>query len=131
MATGLIDGNVEGLFVLDHVSGNLQCWLLSPKTGAVGGIYIANVGADLAGAGKAGEADYVMTTGNFFFSGASTTSAAPGQSVCYVADASSGNVVGYGLVYNKQGMKRGILQKGALKIVCKGTVRSEAATRDQ
>ena len=27
MATGLIDNNVEALFVLDHLTGNLQCWL--------------------------------------------------------------------------------------------------------
>ncbi len=131
MATGLINGNVEGLFVLDHISGNLQCWLLSPKTGAIGGIYVANAAADLAGGGKAGEADYVMTTGNFFFNGTKSSSEFPGQSVCYVADSNTGNVIGYGLVYNQQGMKRGVPQKGFLKVVCKGSIRSEASTRDQ
>ncbi len=98
MATGLVDGNVEGLFLLDHVSGVLQCWVLSPKTGSVGGYYTANVGNDLAVAGKTGSAEYMMVTGNFFFDG-NTGNLAPGQSVCYVGDASTGNVVGYGLVW--------------------------------
>lgn len=129
MATGLVDGNVEGLFLLDHVSGKLQCWVLSPKTGAVGGYYVANPGQDLMGAGKTGQPEYMMVTGNFFF--ASSGNVAPGQSICYVADANSGNVIGYGLVYDKQGIKRGVPQKGFLKVICKGTARTGVTTRDQ
>lgn len=130
MATGLVDGNVEGLFILDHVSGVLQCWVLSPKTGSVGGYYTANVGMDLAAGGKAGSAEYMMVTGNFFFDG-NTGNLAPGQSICYVGDANTGNVVGYGLVYNKQGIIRGIPQKGLLKLVCKGAGRLTQTKRDQ
>ncbi len=72
MATGLVDNNAEALFVLDHVSGNLQCWLLNSRTGSVGGIFTANVAADLMMVNKTGEPDYVMTTGNFFFTGNTT-----------------------------------------------------------
>lgn len=131
MATGLVDENVEALFVLDHLSGNLQCWLLSEKTGTVGGIYRANVAADLMTAGKTGQPEYMMTTGNFFWSGGTTANSAPGKSVCYVGDATTGNVVGYGIIYNEQAVKRGTVQSGVLKLVCKGTVRGEAVTRDQ
>ena len=99
MATGLIDNNVEGLFVLDHISGNLQCWVLSPRTGQVGGVYRANI-YQAMGTVKGGEADFVMTTGNFFFTGNNSGNVAPGQSVCYVADTKTGKVVGFGLVYN-------------------------------
>jgi len=131
MATGLIDGNVEGLFLLDHVTGNLQCWVLSPKTGSVGGYYTANVARDLQLEGKTGATEYLMVTGNFFFAGNSGNDA-PGNSVCYVGDSASGKVVGYGLVYNKQAIKRGVVQNGPLKLVCKGTARAEeSTTRDQ
>lgn len=130
MATGLIDGNVEGLFLLDHVSGTLQCWVMSPKTGAVGGYYSANPGQDLMATGKTGKPEFMMVTGNFFFAG-NSGNAAPGQSICYVGDANTGNVVGYGLIYDKQGIKRGVPQNGPLKLVCKGTARMEATTRDQ
>lgn len=131
MATGLVDGNVEGLFLLDHVSGVLQCWVLSPKTGSVGGYYSANVANDLLAAGKTGGAEYMMVTGNFFFDGGIAGNNVPGQSVCYVGDANTGNVAGYGLVYNKQAIKRGVPQKGFLKLVCKGTARLTATKRDQ
>lgn len=131
MATGLIDGNVEGLFVLDHMSGNLQCWLLNTKTGKVGGIYRANAAVDLAVAGKTGAPDFLMTTGNFFFSGGVSGNSEPGQSVCYVADANTGNVVGYNLIYNKQILNRGGVETGTLNLVCKGAARTVSATRDQ
>jgi len=132
MATGLVDGNVEGLFLLDHVTGVLQCWVLSPRTGSVGGYYTANAASDLAtGANKTGGAEYMMVTGNFFFDGGVAGNNVPGQSVCYVGDASTGNVVGYGLIYNKQGIVRGVPQKGALKLVCKGVARLAQTTRDQ
>ena len=130
MATGLIDENVEGLFVLDHVSGDIQCWLLSPRTGAVGGIYKANVVKDL-GVEKAGDADYAMATGNFNFIGNNAGNVGPGNSICYVADTKSGKVVGYGIIYDKQAIRRGNVTGGELKVVCKGAIRGEQLTRDQ
>lgn len=130
MATGQIDDRVEGLFVLDHISGNLQCWVLNPRNGEPIGFYSANVKQDLASTGKSGESDYVMVTGNFFFQGGSGNST-PGRTVCYVGEASTGNVVGYGLIYDTQAIKRGNPQQGPLKLVCKGSARGEQTVRDQ
>lgn len=130
MATGLITGEVEGLYVLDHASGNLQCWILNPRSGAVGGIYRANVAADLM-TDKSGTPDYVMATGNFFFQGGNTGNQVPASSVCYVADESTGNVVGYALSYDRGAINRGIIQAGTLQVVCKGPTRGEEKVRDQ
>ena len=130
MATGQIDERVEGLFVLDHISGNLQCWVLNPRNGQPIGFYSANVKSDLATDGKAGESEYVMVTGDFFFRGGAGNEA-PGRTVCYVGEASSGNVVGYGLIYNESAITRGTPQKGPLKLLCKGSARGEQTVRDQ
>lgn len=130
LATGLIDGNVEGLWVLDHLTGNLQCWMLSPRTGQVGAIYRANVAVDLA-TGKAGDSELMMVTGNFFWDGGNLGNEVPGQSICYVADAKTGNVVGYGVTYNRQNIKRGNMQGGPLRIVCQGKARLTQTERDQ
>ena len=67
MATGAITGEVEGLLLLEHESGQLKCWILSPRSGAFAGSYTTNVGNDL-GLGK-GKPEILMTTGNFFYTG--------------------------------------------------------------
>ena len=131
MATGWVDGNVEGLFVLDHMTGNIQCWLLNKRTGKVGGIYRANAAADLMVGGKTGTPDYIMTTGNFNFDGGLSGNNAPSKSICYVADANTGNVVGYNVIYNEQIINRGGADTGSLRLVCKGTARTAVVNRDQ
>ncbi len=131
MATGSIDGNAEALFVLDHVTGNLQCWLLNSRTGKVGGIYRANAAADLAVAGKTGEPEFMMATGNFFWNGGNTGNNQPSKSICWVGDANTGNVVGYNVIYNEQVLNRGGVEQGTLNLVCKGASRTAAVTRDQ
>ena len=49
MATGFIDRNrtLEGLFVLDHLSGLLQCWVVNPRTGNIAGLYYTDVNEHL------------------------------------------------------------------------------------
>ena len=131
MATGRIEERVEGLFILDHGSGDLQCWVLNPKNGEPIGFYTANVKQDLAAEGaKTGGSDFVMVTGDFFFEGGSGNNA-PGRTVCYVGEATSGNVVGYGLLYNRQSINRGNPQRGQLKLLCKGAARGDQTVRDQ
>lgn len=132
MATGRIEERVEGLFILDHLSGDLQCWILNPKNGQPIGFYTANVKQDLAAEGaKTGGSDYVMVTGDYFFDGGGSGNNAPGRTICYVGDAASGAVVGYGLLYNRQMINRGKQQQGELKLLCKGLARGEQTTRDQ
>ena len=135
IATGLLDNNVEALFVLDHLTGNLQCWMLSPRTGAIGAIYRTNVMADLQAltpGAKQGQPDLIMATGNFFFDGGLVNNLRPGNSICYVADAKTGIVVGYGLGYNPQAVKRGNFQGGQLVRVCVGSARdNQSVQREQ
>ena len=127
MATGsVITGEVEGLFILDHLAGTLQCWLLNPRDGSVGGIYVADVNAALEL--DKGDADFVMVTGQFFVRGSSNPK--PANTVCYVGDGKSGKVVGFGLAYNKQAIQNGGVQKGDLKVVCSGPIRKPGAIRE-
>ncbi len=129
MATGQLDKDVEALFVLDHISGNLQCWLLNSRTGGVGGIYRINVIDDLV-LDKAAQPEFLMVTGRFFWSAGFAANVAPALSVVYIADGNSGNVVGYSVTVDKQAVRRGLPQAGLLKLVCKGSAR-DIITRDQ
>ena len=127
MATGSITNETDGLFILDHVNGVLQCWLLNPRTGSVGGIYVADVGTAL-GLDK-GDPDFVMTTGNFFIRSNGKTNRAA-NTVCYVGEGKSGKVAGFSLAYNQTGFQAGTVQQGELNVVCSGPVRQAGAIRE-
>jgi hypothetical protein len=43
IATGYVDEDVEGLYTLDFLTGDLQCFVVNPRTGATGGWFKANV----------------------------------------------------------------------------------------
>jgi len=129
MATGSITNEVEGLWLLDHETGKLQCWVLSPKSGDVAGIYITNVGNDLDS--SKGEPQLVLTTGNFFFTGGKTGNQRPANSVCYVANTTSGVVAGYSLRINEAAINRGVTQTGEITKVCTGKIKETSTARDQ
>lgn len=130
LATGAVDTTVEGLFVLDHLTGNLECWVLNTRNGRVAARYRTNV-IERLGTEKSGDADYVLVTGRFVFEGGVQENLRPGRSICYVADGNSGKVVGYGLRFNRQAMLQGDQQKGELFVVCQGFIRGESLERDQ
>lgn len=120
MATGPINNDVEGLYILDHLTGILQCWLLNPRTGDVGGIYVADVNTVL-GLDK-GDPDFVMTTGKFYIKSQGNMKAA--DTIVYVGEGASGKVAGFSLTYDKGGIQRGVVQRGELAVVCAGPIRN-------
>ncbi len=130
-ATGIIARDIDGLFVLDHLTGNLQCWLLNPKTGQIGGIFQTNVNADM-GVTKAGDADFVIVTARIDTTGQGREqNLRPGASICYVGDGNSGKVVAYGLLFDRPRLLVGNdVQEGTLEVVARGLARG-VAERDQ
>ena len=129
MATGLITREVEGLWVLDHESGQLQCWVLSPRSGAFAGSYTTNVANDLDF--SKGKPEFLMTTGNFLYTGGKIANQSPARSVCYIANTTSGVVAGYSLGINEQRIARGQAQGGQLTKICSGKIKEQAVTREQ
>ena len=130
LATGLINEEVEGLFILDHLTGNLQCWVLNPRSGKVGGIYRASV-ADAFGdaLSEKGEPDYVMAAGRFILNGNRGGNVQAADSVVYVAEGNSGKVVGFNVQYNKATLQRGAVQEGTMIVVAQGSAR-DVVTRE-
>ncbi len=126
MATGSVTPDVDGLFILDHLTGGLQCWLLNPRTGNVGGIYVADVNRVL-GLDK-GDPDFVMSTGAFFFRTGGNRKLA--NTICYVGEGKSGKVAGFSLTYDKMGIQQGAVQQGELTVVASGPIRQAGAIRE-
>ncbi len=121
LATGIIDNRREGLYILDHINGNLQCWLLNTRTGEIGGVFRTNVLEAMQGVKVSGDLDFVMTTGRFDFNNQGNL--IPAQSIVYVAEGKSGAVVGFGFRFDKAALQRGGVQEGVLEVICKGPIR--------
>ena len=121
LATGLIADQNEAVYILDHLNGNLQCWVLSPRNNKIAAVYRANVFEAMPNLKQGGDLDFVLTTGFFDFQGRGNQQ--PAKSVAYVAEGKSGTLVGFGFQYDKAAIQRGVDQEGILEVVCEGPIR--------
>jgi hypothetical protein len=107
IATGSIDEDVEGLFTLDFLTGALQCFVINPKTGGVGGRFMINVNdPKIFGAKKGKKPNFLITTGQINAPGGYGGQRL-GGSICYVVDANSGEVAAFGFPWNKSQVNTG------------------------
>jgi len=116
MATGEVSDDVDGLFVLDHNSGLLQCSIVYPRVGQFMGQFVINV-ADAIGGGKGGQ--YLMITGSVDFPRSSNRPAA--STVVYVLDTSTGNYACFGVPFDRTAMNANRPQNGTLVLITTGT----------
>ncbi|MBW3595761.1 MAG: hypothetical protein KY475_00635 [Planctomycetes bacterium] len=123
IATGVIDEGTEGVFLLDFLTGDLQCWVINPRAGRFTNMFKYNVIADL-GVEQGKTPDYVMTTGVADFRG--PAGSAVGRSLVYVADGNTGNVGCYAVPWNRQLAANMSVQMGALQPVAVGKARAVA-----
>ena len=128
LATGRIEDGIEGIFGVDHLTGDLFCWVLNPTTGELASTFRVNVATAL---GVDGDADYVMCTGLMDFRGGRTGGDRISHSVVYVADGNTGNVAGFSLIYDAQALSRGNASAGELKQIATMITRDPRAVRNQ
>lgn len=117
MATGLVTDEAEGLFVLDHNSGLLQCSVIYPRAGRFLARFTANVSDAFPAGGKGGQ--YIMTTGSVDFPRASNRPV--GSCVVYVLDTATGRYACYGVPFDRSAMNTGRPQQGALPLLATGS----------
>jgi hypothetical protein len=114
IATGPVDEDVEGIFLLDFLTGDLQCWALNGRTGTWGALYKYKPGKT---------PKFLMVTGMANFRGGTTGQIQPGGSLVYIVDANTGNVAVYGVPVNRQASRVGVPQIGTLIPVANGKAR--------
>ncbi len=124
MATGYIDTDIEGLFTLDYLTGDLKCWVLNPRAPQVGwaGGFQHNVIGDL-GVQQGKDPNYVMVTGQASFQRGGATQS-PASCAVYVADANTGNFAAYTVMWNRTLGKTGTLQQGPFTRILVGKART-------
>ena len=129
IATGLVDDEIEGLYTLDFVTGDLQCFVISPKSGGMAGRFMINVNDPrIFGAKKGKKPNFLLTTG-MMSSGASSGGAKLAASVCYVVDANTGDVAAFGFPWNKAQVNNGGMQTFPMVPLGKWAARSLDAQR--
>ncbi len=116
LATGAVSDEAEGVFVLDHNSGLLQCQVLYPRMGQVMAQFQVNVAEALGAGGKGGS--YIMVTGLVDFPRSSTTPAA--STVVYVLDTATGNFACYGIPFDRTAVSAGRAQQNTMRLIFQG-----------
>lgn len=113
MATGPVDEEMEGVFFLDFLTGELACVVVaSRKPDMIGGVFKTNVIRDL-GVEADKKPAYLMVTGAANFVGR-TGPMQPGRCIVYVLDQNTGNFAGYGFTWSRTLASGPRLQAGAL-----------------
>lgn len=115
IATGIIDEQVEGLYTLDFISGDLQCFILNPRSGKFMGHFKTNVTTALP-VEKGKKPQYMLVTGNWQPVGFGGNQR-PANSVVYVADANTGMFAAYYVPWVKGAASANAPQAGALGLL--------------
>ncbi len=116
MATGPVDTEVEAVYLLDFLTGDLGAFVLGKKPGTWTGFYRTNVSRDL-GVDPQKNPKYMMVTGIAGLRHAGGTRQLPSTSVCYVAEASSGRLAAYAIPWSANMYSSGQGQKAELVLV--------------
>ena len=122
IATGLVSDDIEALFVLDGLSGDLQCTAYSPAARQFNVLFRRNVIADLQ-LDVTKKPEFLMVTGEL----ASVRRSQPiGQCLVYVVEANSGKFAAYTVPWRRDLFVSGRPQQGELLLLQAGNVRTAA-----
>lgn len=126
IATGLVDDGIEALYFLDFLTGDLRAAVISRRTGEFSGFFEYNVLSDFVG--MTDEPNFLMVTGQADIPrGRGPTQI--GNSLIYIAEATSGQVYAYALPYSSTLNAAGKPQSGNFYRVGGGYFR-DAFVRD-
>ena len=129
IATGLVQDEIEAIYFLDFLTGDLRAAVLSFQSGKFLSLYTYNVSADLSPPGSKSPR-YLMVTGIADFR-RGFGNIQPGKSVIYVAEASSGQVAAYALPWSPQLQTSGRPQAGNLVFLDKKQFRNVAIREEE
>jgi len=112
IATGAVDTEVEAIYFLDFLTGDLRAAVLGNQTGKFTAFYQYNILADL-GVDPSKNPRYLMVTGlSDIRRGAARMR--PSRAAVYVAEITSGKVAAYAIPWDQQSHASGRPTKGTL-----------------
>jgi hypothetical protein len=127
IATGQVDDQVEALYFLDFLTGDLRGAIVNRRNATFTGYFQYNVLGDFPGIND--RPRFLMVTGVADLQrGRGATQI--GRSLVYVAEATSGRIAAYALPFNSTLQAAGAPQTGAFIRIAQGSFR-DAFVRDQ
>ena len=124
ISTGLVDKNASGLYILDHVNGELQCWLFDQNSGEIVGTFRTNVFEDIR-LRDIKNPKFLMAVNYIVPNETKKATSRTGMSTCFVAETVSGKIATYQVAYDKKTLLSGRNQSGPLKVVSKHMFRDK------
>jgi hypothetical protein len=118
MATGPVDADVEAVYILDFLTGDLKALVLGKQPGTFSGFFQCNVAADL-GIDPQKNPKFVMVTGVINLRRGGGSRAQYGSALCYVAEITSGKMAAYAVPWTPSMFASGLAQSGPLALVSK------------
>jgi hypothetical protein len=116
IATGPVDAEVEAVYLLDFLTGDLTAVVLGKQPGAWSGFFRRNVSADLT-IDPQKNPKYMMVTGMAGLRRAGGTRVQPSNAVCYVAEVGSGKLAAYAVPWSPSQFSAGQMQTAPLVLV--------------
>jgi hypothetical protein len=123
IATGPIESDVEGLFTLDYLTGELQCFVINPRFGGLGGWFKTNIATSLTPE-KGKKPSYLIATGVLNVKTGVTNNYRPAGCVCYVVDANTGEAAAYSFPWSPNAGNVGVTQATDMKLIYKWKART-------
>jgi hypothetical protein len=114
IATGPLDSEVEAVYFLDFLTGDLKAYVLGQQPGTWTGFFRANVAADMR-IDPQKNPKFMLVTGMVTIRRAGGTRLQPGNSVLYVAEITTGQVAAYAIAWSPSMYKANQPQSGDLK----------------
>jgi hypothetical protein len=114
IATGLVDGEVEALYFLDYLTGDLIGAVINPRTGKFNSRFTYNISQDFTAGGR--NAKYLMVTGLANMP-RGRAGYQPAATVVYIADANTGQVGAYMMPWNSSMQAAGKPQEGVFQVL--------------
>lgn len=129
IATGLVQDEIEAIYFLDFLTGDLRAAVLSFQTGKFLSFFTYNVSSDLMQPGTKNPR-YLLVTGIADFR-RGFGNIQPGRSVIYVAEATSGQIAAYAMPWAPQLQTSGRPQTGNLVFLDKKKFRTAAIREEE
>jgi hypothetical protein len=126
MATGYLDDEIEAVYFLDFLTGDLRAAALSRQLGKFNAFFGYNVNVDL-GVDPAKNPRFLMVTGAGDLRKIGGARMAPSKSILYVAEITTGKVAAYYVPWSMAAHSANQPQKGTLMLLDVARFRTAAA----